>query len=318
MSAMAGRAWLLERLRSSASRALSGRMSSVRSYRMSDRPFYWVECRETGHRLAVKASRLNRRLLKAQMAYISFMKRYENFVPLNFGFCEDDAGTLFEIWEWLDDDSSNTISPELASACLEEYFCRFVRSAGKVPVRPDIVFPNDTSRVIQGIADRETRAVAERSFEDDQNTREVLDRASDALKCVGFRRALAGLPRALVHTDIRLENVRGRFLIDYSNAKIDARIIEVARFINLNFELPALTSKYASHPWLAFGDSELLLSEEEREYFMQIVFVDFTSVYTWARQQLLRNAYRREWAAEFVTKASANLLQCFSAPRTTT
>lgn len=301
---------LLDQLRADPSKVLSGKQPGVLCRRINPRPLFRVESFENGERLAVKKSRLNYRLLEAQMSCVSEIGLVNVFVPAHYGFCQDSTGSFFEIWEWIDEDlPTDACSDGFYSSFLDSCLVRFARSSGRIGVMQTSVFPNDALTLFQKVFDEEYRSLAEQYQAGSKSSLEVLSKASEAWKSSRFRKALQTMPRTFVHTDIRRANIRSRFLIDYSNSKFDIRILEVARFVNLNFDFPSLTHKYASCPWLPFGASESALSSLEIEFFEQVVFMDFACIYAWARKQLQSEDFRSEWAKEFLNNASENLLE---------
>jgi hypothetical protein len=274
---------------------------------VTPRPIMRVNCKSSGERFLLKLSRLSLDAATTQLETVSKLRPHYDRIPENFGCCIDAIGRVYEIWEWHEEcESLSGDQLEEKTLALRDTFVRFIESSHRLPsLPPTITFPNRLGAVgaklfnggdIEALLDASSTS---------RLARNILARALDALKRPSFLVDLEGLPNAFIHTDIRAENIYGGFLIDFSNSRVDARLIELTRFVMLNFEHSFMARGLLDFAFGGFSDLVPALSEQEMKLLPEVASCDFACAYYWAKQQVARNEYRRSWAEEFISAGPA-------------
>lgn len=297
---------LLSAIKTNFSKVISGECEWPKAHLLTNRPIYRLDSACGSPQFVAKLSRLPAELLDIQLKCVNALADRCDFIPRNFGMSIDDRGRLFEIWEWINQAPRGAGRLATLRDDLWNKFRTFTIQAKSIELN-NVVFPNDFSLLSEKLAIFLNSNDAEQWCDIDSDSRAVFSKASRRISDLRFAAALSQMPRSFIHTDIRDDNIRGRYLLDFSNSKYDIRILEVARFININFNHSDLTKQIASQPWLAFGDNEKALTSAEYEFFGHILYVDFACIFHWCREQISLQGTRERWARSFVQCAPKHI-----------
>lgn len=299
---------LLARISRAPYQFLYTKVPSVRCSQLSARPIFKVECLLTGERLLVKRSRLNAALLLAQLSLVAEMSERCDFIPKPLGQAQIGTSMLFEIWDWIDDACSDPESSRAApNDSLDDYLIRFAKASAALGNFNGVSFPNESLRTFERVLSAPLSRDADVSAQEEH----IISIAKHEWQKGNLCNALRSMRRSFVHTDIRPDNIRSGYLVDFSNSRPDVRLVELTRFVNLNYENPILQNRFAKMPWLAYGQSADVLSPLELDFFPVLLLVDFASILTWALTQIANDCGHAAWAADFVKKAPSAFLRYY-------
>ncbi len=304
--------YFLKKLKTDTSKVLSGNQKGVHVRIINSIPIFRVELIETSATFAVKRSNLDASLLQKQLLFASEMRNKGMKIPRNFGFCKDHSGISYEIWEWLDNKDQEVRSRQFqVEDLVENYFLDFIRISNTLKYLQQDIYPNDFQIISENTFNSDFFSTSKLDEISDLNLKKILSEAIHIWKDRDFREEIKNIPRSFIHTDIRADNIHSQLLIDFSNSKIDMRILEVARFININYQATHLVQKYAFSPRLSFDYLAKGITEQEIRLFKSIVIIDFACIYNWSKHELLRRGTRSKWALEYIKKAPGHISKCF-------
>lgn len=294
-----------ERVKQSTWETILGKAADIEAVRVHPKVIKLTE-RASGAQLALKQSRLNRPILVEQLALVEAIRPRVPFVPMSFGSVQDRDGHFHAIWQWLGDSdvggrTANIVQP--ITKVLRDFLC----AAGEETVGAKTCFPNETLPSFLSALEDGTLRTLMGDPDTARSVRRVIGHAAEVANDADFRTSYSCLPSQLVHSDIRAANLLHGWLVDFSNARIDQRIIELSRYAILNVLDPNRFAIAVGDPESTCGERGELLTKPERILFPSALCLDFCCMYVWARRAVEKSDYRRNWAADFLARCPDQL-----------